>query len=356
MGTEIRKIVHLSDIHHDPILADFVQTEQAQTADLVVFTGDASGRPTGAELKLKQQEEKIKEAARVKLQKLLNKMPQKRKKDLGIWSVYDYIEYLEGLNSPMEELQTFLAAEKTLEGFDDRQLEEIAAEFDKLPGRKFFVHGNWDSDKFLEVFDSWELHKKKITLDGLLYYGYGGSGSCLNPFTHSSPTYDEDVMHKQLLKIQPDVILTHAPPRKMTDLGNTSNQLLGSAMLRSYVFEAAANGKAPKLVMSGHSHRPLVEELVTGTVISNPGNLGDADGEPHGNFNVIYMKKGEVDHVEQYIMKGKIAVPFDEKEQAKWKQRINNRGSKVAFWKGSKNDFKGSDFSDTELEIYTAYP
>jgi Icc-related predicted phosphoesterase len=162
--------------------------------------------------------------------------------------------------------------------------------FEALPQRKIMIPGNWDPDCWNEIFGNWSLNQKAEVINGLVFAGYGSGEYAMHNFTERID-YNEDAMHDFFHKVNPDVIITHTPPRKITDLGNLSENLLGSGMLRSYIFE-----KNPRLILSGHSHRLETEKASNKTVISNAGNLGAADypGEPHGSFSIIEIQNSKI--------------------------------------------------------------
>lgn len=318
------RIVHISDIHWDlKTLEALLKTSEVESSDLIAVTGDLSGPATPEQRKVVENERQV------------------RKDIENIWGEdFDFLyhgqtgqgmqfsEYkAEFIKKNPKDLNVveYKKSHELVNAMGKRQYTDIRKLLDSVPQQKAIVHGNWDYMSFFDVFDDCEMHEKAKKISGVKFFGYGGAESFLNSFALSRPWYDEDKMHDLLLEESPQVILTHAPPRKMTDRGNISKNLLGSALLRSYIFESAVAGKAPLLVMSGHSHSYRFERLPTGTLVSNPGNLGSADPEPYGTFALIDLDAKGAKPIGTYVMINDKAFSMSTENISLWKKRRDSR-------------------------------
>lgn len=318
------RIVHISDIHWDlKTLEAFLKSDEVESSDLIAITGDFSGPVTPEQRAVIEHERK----ERQQIEKIWEEDFDFMKQG-GEFTGIDFSSYKLGLlkSSPTDEnVVTYKASWDLVKAMGKRQYTDIKARLDSVKQGKVVVHGNWDFMSFFDVFEDCELHEKTKRISGIKFFGYGGSEYFLNSFALQRPIYNENVMHDLLLKESPQVILTHAPPRKITDEGNISRNLLGSPLLRSYIFEAAVDGKTPLLVMSGHSHTYGFERLPTGTLVSNPGNLGSADPEPYGTFALIDLDAKGAKPLGHYVMFDGKACSMNAENISRWKRRRDPR-------------------------------
>jgi Icc-related predicted phosphoesterase len=287
---------HISDVHGNlEMLTRFGEAIQELNVDVVVCSGDVSGPCSEPDDRRRCQE--LKEdyrSAEAKLRSAFRGLTPKQKADLDITDFEGFVRVVKrDYAAQFPEVETFLNAPEELEEMARSQYGSLRDIFAGMPQRKLLVPGNWDfADYWPGYFGEWNLHRKKISVGSLRFAGYGGAEGCFNAFDLPGFRYDDDRMHdffvREGLKAEgkrAEVFVTHVPPRKLLDEGNLSGRLLGSGMLRSAIFETR-----PKLVLAGHSHILGYERIEgTETYVSNPGNLGWADGswEPHGTFNIV---------------------------------------------------------------------
>jgi Icc-related predicted phosphoesterase len=312
------RIAHISDIHWDlKTLEAFLKTKEVASSDLIAVTGDLSGPVTKQQAKVLDCESKLRRAIENQWYQQYKILPQGNGSKFISFDEYvsDFMKH----NPKDADVVELKRSQKLVMDMGMQQYEDIRALLSSVSQKKVMVHGNWDYDSFFDVFSGWALQGGVRDISGISFFGYGGAERSLNSFSLYGPDYDDDKMHDVLLKENPEVILTHAPPRKMTDTGNLSGNKLGSGLLRSYIFESALEGKAPLLVMSGHSHTYGFEKLKTGTLISNPGNLGSAESEPYGTFALLDLDKTGAKPVGIYFMFNGKVYPMNDKNVPYWK-------------------------------------
>jgi len=141
----------------------------------------------------------------------------------------------------------------------------------QLKGSVYAIPGNCDPPGVLEQIEKHavSLHRKKITLEGHVLVGFGGS----NPTVFETPfEMSEDEIAKRLAPLAEKgmVLISHCPPQGYLDMV-TGNRHVGSLAIRKVV-----ETFVPEAVVSGHIHeaRGLVRE--PGTVFMNPGAAKDS--------------------------------------------------------------------------------
>ncbi|VVB78922.1 Calcineurin-like phosphoesterase superfamily domain protein [uncultured archaeon] len=326
------KIIHISDIHHDiKTLESFMKLDELNSCDCIVMTGDVAGpisKDESYQFDIESREfERVSQAWQNDFRKWDRATLTKNK----ISTFEDYVDFFKERFPDNSEVITYTTSLGKIKSAAIKQYKEVRNVLDRFTGRKIAVHGNWDSTEFFEIFGDMNIHRKNVTIDSLKFWGYGGSPYSYNPFRLAVPAFNENVMHDELLKEMPDMVLTHAPPRKMTDTGNTSKSLLGSGMLRSYIYESYIEGKAPLVIFSGHSHSPGIErDKKTNVIVSNPGNLGVSEREHYGTFNLIEIKGREIIHAKTYalskngavLLEGDVIPAYEKREHSMYRTGI----------------------------------
>lgn len=149
--------------------------------------------------------------------------------------------------------------------------------------------GNCDPQEVVAVLEEERvnLHKKKTTIDGVSFFGLGGSNP--TPFDTPFELSEEDI--KKALEEQGggDVLMVHAPPK-----GTVCDQIPGVGHVGSVAVRDAIEKFKPKIVVCGHIHEGMGTDRIGESVIVNPGELSkgnyaivDLDGkvELHGAEN-----------------------------------------------------------------------
>lgn len=169
-------------------------------------------------------------------------------------------------------------------------LEEAKIILEGIEKPYFVIPGNYDSnDDFETVFGEKNLHEKTAELGKAKIAGYGGADAgpqhlnLLIQWSHIVNYVDRE-FQKFLEVQQPDIIISHIPPRELCDdMFNGKNA--GEIRLTRYIYKYN-----PKLVLCGHIHeagpdggKPNKVKGIAGfkspnngkkTYVVNPGNLG----------------------------------------------------------------------------------
>ncbi len=161
---------------------------------------------------------------------------------------------------------------KTKDGLRN-QYESIRQVLEAMPQTKVLVPGNWDCHCMDDSLAQFNLHNranKNFKVNGVHFIGYGGSEDCpiempeewLIPF-NDGEAYRH--LTKESEKDDATIALVHCPVA-----GYAGNGSRGSYALRAFM-----NLRHPDLILQGHTHKTLMaKDKETGTIISNPGNLG----------------------------------------------------------------------------------
>jgi hypothetical protein len=119
----------------------------------------------------------------------------------------------------------------------------------RLDARLFIIPGNFEMPNILNAIckeNNWtDLHGKSFKIDNIIIAGCGGAPK--GPF-NTPYELEEEEFKNILAKIDyADILVTHAPPKGVTDYTNEVN--IGSEAIRKFVEE-----KQPKINLCGHVH------------------------------------------------------------------------------------------------------
>ena len=135
----------------------------------------------------------------------------------------------------------------------------------RLNARLFIIPGNFELPNILNAIckeNNWtDLHGKSFTIDGITIAGCGGAPK--GPF-NTPYELEEEELSNILAKIDhADILITHAPPKGVTDYTNGVN--IGSDAIRSFV-----ESKQPKINLCGHVHENGGKEgMINATKVMN---------------------------------------------------------------------------------------
>lgn len=283
------KILHFSDFHngYDQLNEFQEYVSKRDDVNLIVVSGDILGPcisgPQAQQINLNLEKIVLSTDKEIKSFEDLN----------------DKIKYCEtSKNKNLEEAaRTF----KEIQGkFDSKALENYSRfkeVMDSIKKPYVVIPGNWDSPiQYSKVLEENSIHGKLADLEGLTLAGYGGADALPNmvPLTRHMP-YDEGTYEKFLKETQPDIIVSHMPPKGYLDGKNK----IGSQALYSYIKN---NEKKPKLVLCGHNHHYGVDKIGE-TIIVNSGNLGAYFNQKNkGSFSEVEInEKGKIKVIQYQI-------------------------------------------------------
>lgn len=150
---------------------------------------------------------------------------------------------------------------------------DVVARLEQYTTRILAVHGNWDRldvKDFLEE-KGYSLHAKGRLLDGIGFFGLGGSSP--TPL-HTATEYPEEEIavllrtgYEEVREAPQAVLISHVPPRGVRDrsfLGLRG----GSRSVRAFLQEHPL-----RLCLCGHIHEAAGIERFLSTVVANAGSF-----------------------------------------------------------------------------------
>ena len=149
-------------------------------------------------------------------------------------------------------------------------LDYVMHEISRLQIPSFIIHGNHESESEMRnacsLFKNTHfIHKKIMTVDDFIIFGYGGGGFSLRDkhFEHFTHRRHRKFVDKKL------ILLTHAPPYG-TKLDNIMGSFCGNKSFTDFI-----KTYKPILAISGHIHENEgKQDKIDGTKIVNPGPFG----------------------------------------------------------------------------------
>lgn len=300
------RILHVSDVHGD---FDALRSLKDVPADVVVCSGDFIG-PC---LEKKQMDPMI-NAFNLVINNICTR-EQMSLRDFFL-KVAGEKNLPEGLGNVRDAAIDYLAIEQSFDRAAEAQYKNLASVFSQFKTPILTVPGNWDSTIYFDHLTSYDLHRRDRQVDGVRFAGYGSTDVSVKlvPPTRDIP-YSEDEALEHLANNGADVIVTHMPPRGVLDsFGESANQRNGGSIANL----AAMLRATPDLWLCGHIHnaRGVCEDKQSGTVVSNPGNLGQYfDFNGRGSFIVLERdKEGFCSNVEKYQIKSDGKISLSSKE------------------------------------------
>jgi len=302
------KIAHISDIHGDiatlRTFKDFVCSRD--DLEVIACTGDFFG--LNPELSNQEIKKKLKQARQ--MMSAYDFIRNNTDSKIPFKKVLKYI--LEHPNQlPDEVRESFPAATRDYQDYErifvqeaKQQYEQLAEVFKNMSQKKLLIPGNWDSWPWFDHFGDSDLsvHNSSRTINNSTFAGYGESPEHT---VFVPPTkvigFDEDELYKHLTHEDPDIALTHVPPRFTTD--QTSDTHLGSFGVLAYIFR-----EKPMMVLCGHNHNNKVQRVngVESTVVVNSGNLGKYHRQKqYGTFSIIDIDNKNIRAIDSYQIRNK---------------------------------------------------
>jgi len=148
-------------------------------------------------------------------------------------------------------------AERVLEPLLDLRIPVIA------------VHGNCDGRDVPEYLERLGVsaHNRRVEVEGVGIVGIGGSN--ITPFNTIWELREEVIEDILKRNYRPgDIILSHTPPYGTKVDLTRSGLHVGSKALRRFIEE-----NRPPLVVTGHIHEARGVDMISGTLVVNPGPL-----------------------------------------------------------------------------------
>jgi Icc-related predicted phosphoesterase len=283
----MKKLILVSDIHEDlESLAKAVDYAQAKEADHILCAGDFS------------------------------LMPFKKEHILALQQTQD--------------LEAFVKAKRE---YNSGRINEIKAIFDGSGIPYNVVPGNYDPE-LSDIFAEHDLHKKTAQLGNAKIFGYGGADAFPDHILSMVELgeivdFDPEELYNLLNRENPDIVLSHIPPRGACDTIHDGERG-GTIATTKYVMENMAAGKNPKLIVAGHIHEsgPYANnpKNVKGvmsvpnpdghrTVVVNPGNIGRFMQFDFGTFVEMDIEEdGKPLLIVQYSIQGDDKKIIDPKQ------------------------------------------
>ncbi len=195
-------------------------------------------------------------------------------------------------------------------------IEELIRKYGNAECR--MLPGNYDIDLRHTALEHRDLHRKKVTIGGMKFAGYGGApiatsgipeklAVVFHESSHDGHLYSEPELF--FAESQPDVMVIHNPAYGFFDripgIGH-----VGSLGLRNHIDQYS-----PALVVSGHVHEDYgVCVKKNGTVLLNTSNFGGVDSaygwQEGGSFAEITIDRGRVNQVKLNRLEGATVHPL----------------------------------------------
>ena len=195
-------------------------------------------------------------------------------------------------------------------------IEELIRKYGNAECR--MLPGNYDIDLRYTALEERDLHRRKVTIGGLRFAGYGGAPIATSGIPEKlSVVFHESQQDGALYsepedffqESRPDVMVIHNPAYGFFDripgLGH-----VGSLGIRNYL-----DDHNPALVVSGHVHEDYgVCVKKNGTVLLNSSNFGGVDSaygwQEGGSFAEISIDNGRVNQVKLNRLEGVTVHPL----------------------------------------------
>lgn len=288
------KLLHLSDIHGDLVALSTIKNYALKRHDLevIVFSGDGLGEC------LNRSQIEIKQAAYSFIESRVQ-----TSEPLSFENVLYHL--LTSEEAPADIKKAAKDYVKVVREFDknaEKQYSELVDIFKRFPQQVLTVPGNWDSPVYFKFFEEFDIHNKSKEINKIKFAGYGGDNwipVCV-PETRTIGLSERE-LHDFLIQEDPDVAVTHVPPKSLQDEGGNMGNWANLCYIRT---------ESPILSLCGHAHesRGIGKERHQETIVINPGNLGHYDGALNkGTFYEIELnKKGVISAIPYIILGGEI--------------------------------------------------
>lgn len=262
------KIIQFSDFHNDyDNLDTFIEyVNKRNDIDAVFFSGDIlesllSGVQVGE--------------MNSNLETMIKGVANNLKENSTIEDVFSYARKSDN-KDVKNACEKYEIIEEKFKKAVETKYNKFKGHIEKINKKIVMVNGNWDSPIFNKIFEEYTVHKKTKEINGLKIAGYGGANVYpkVMPMTQIMP-YDENEFKNYIEKENPDIILSHMPPKDMVD----GKDHIGSESLKNYITNPRENSNL-KAVFCGHSHE--YGSIKEGNVlVVNPGNFGRYRSKEH---------------------------------------------------------------------------
>jgi len=272
------KFIHFSDVHGDlDALRSVLDYASSKDLELMVCSGDLGGECLSDE-RAKQM---------VEAYGFLSNLYNGDGRLIPFGAVMEHSGELP--DDVQRARQIYRDSEKEFDEKREVQYSEIFDILGNFSGRILVVPGNWDTRTYFDHFgdDVVNIHRYPEVVNGVKFAGYGGARE--KPFhvpLRRVVDFSDDDLYKFLDKEDPDVAVTHVPPRHLFDQTKDCRHI-GSWANLLYMRE-----QVPRVLLCGHSHcQDSVKDERVATVISNAGNLGRyRSSDTYGTFNIVELE------------------------------------------------------------------
>jgi len=193
---------------------------------------------------------------------------------LLISDIHGNADILDKLDDEFKACDAVLFAGDFAEAFKDETakpvLDKLAAKHDNV----FAVLGNCDQPDFIDALDDADMNCERSIVyhEGLAICGSGGAsvftGKTPNERTEEDLISDFDICKAEQLDNL--ILISHNPPKNTKCDAVNADLHVGSQFLNDLILETK-----PLAVLTGHVHEGTGIDKVGGTVVVNPGSLGE---------------------------------------------------------------------------------
>lgn len=150
---------------------------------------------------------------------------------------------------------------------------DILACLEQYSKRILAVHGNWDREEVKELLEEkgYSLHGKGLVLDGVGFFGVGGSSP--TPLNTATEYSEEEIAltleagYRKVRDASRVVLVSHAPPRRVRDRSFIGLRG-GSHSVKAFIGAHPIN-----LCLCGHIHEAHGVERFQDTLVVNSGSF-----------------------------------------------------------------------------------
>ncbi len=156
---------------------------------------------------------------------------------------------------------------------DRRRAEEVLFHIETYNDNILAVHGNWDRNEIVSLLEEkgYSLHGKGRIVDGIGFFGVGGSGK--TPF-NTVCEYSEDAIRdfmsngfREITGASKTVLVSHTPPKNARDK-TFFGKHAGSVSVAEFIAKNRVD-----LCLTGHIHEAHGMEQLGGCTVVNSGSF-----------------------------------------------------------------------------------
>ncbi len=174
----------------------------------------------------------------------------------------------------MESADVVVISGDLMRAYSTRSAERILTRIERHARRIIAVPGNWDRDEVRLLLDErgYDVHGRGRSIDGIGFFGVGGSGRGTVPVAGNGPGMQDIATalaagYREITGSSRVVLVTHAPP-----FGSVDRSIIGLRGGSRAVSEFLDSHRVD-LCLSGHIHEAFGVERHNGCVVANSGSF-----------------------------------------------------------------------------------